>query len=199
VAEQHLGVPVKCGRCGRSFTTRVDTSLQPVRLDIGAASTRRFLAHHLVYWNLDERHELAVLVLADGPGLGDAAAALAPLLASFLNGTSQDTAGTTQCIAAACKNQNTAAIAIICDGLVSIGGVGECPIYHQRGSRLMRLQRDPVKLAAGDWLVLASADSQHPLDESALQREIVAATPSAEALAEHLSQGSSTIIAVRCY
>lgn len=199
VAEQYLGVPVKCGRCGRSFTTRVDVSTQRVRLDIAAGSAGRFLAQHVVYWNLDQRHELAVLVIAGDPGLDAVATALAPLLAHFLNGARPDAAGAAESIAAASENPS-AALVVIWDGQVSIGGSGEHPIYHHSGGRLTRLRREPVKLAAGDWLVLTGDDSHPPLDEAAWQRQI-AASSSAVTLMEHPLPGasSSTILTVRCY
>jgi hypothetical protein len=207
VAEQHRGVPVKCGRCGRTFTTRAEACAPPVRLDIGAASTvgvhteleGRFLTQHLVFWNLDQRHELAVLLIAASRGLDAAAAVLAPVLAGFLNGASQDAAGAAQIITAACKER--CAIAVIWDGQAAIGG--ECPIYQMSAGRLTRLRRGPVKLAAGDWLILAG-DSVHPLlDESMLQRELTSAPATAVALADHLRQlagrGGDTILVVRGY
>jgi hypothetical protein len=193
VAEQYLGVPVKCGRCGRSFTTRTDASAAPIRLDIGAAGTSgRFLTQHLVYWNLDERHELAGLVVAGGQELGSIAAALMPLLNRFLAAASPDAAS-------AAASINAAVVVIIWDGQVSIGGVAERPICHHSGGRLTRLRRTPVKLAAGDWLVLAGDSSQPPLDESALQRQIAAATSSAAALAEQLVGRGGTFLVVRAY
>ena len=200
VAEQYLGVPVKCGRCGRSFTTRAEVSTQPVRLDIVAAGAAdRFLAQHLVYWNLDVRHELAVLVIAGDPGLDAAATALAPLLDHFLSGASQDAAGAAESIAAACKNPSSALV-VIWDGRVSIGGTGASPIFQQSGGRLTRLRGGTVKFTAGDWLVLTGNDSEHPLEESALKREI-AVSPSAAALTDQLlpAGSSGTILAVRCY
>src|SRR5204863_8891147 len=79
----------------------------PVRLEIGSATSKglvrernedSLLVQHLVWSNLDERHELALVVVADGMGGysgGERAsglvvralgAALAPLLASALAG-----------------------------------------------------------------------------------------------------------------
>jgi hypothetical protein len=209
VAEQYLGVPVKCGRCGRSFTTRADAPPQPVRLDLGSASSAGrvgggvetgFFSQHLVFYHLDERHELAVLVLVGTQRFG-AAVALAPLLSNFIAGAKPDPESVAGSIAAACKTLNApAAIAIIWDGQVSNGGVGDCPIFHQSGGRLARLRGETVRLTGGDWLVLVGNGSHAPLDEIALQREIAGASPSAAALAERLVQpGDSTILAVRCY
>jgi serine/threonine protein phosphatase PrpC len=92
VADRHLGVPVQCGRCSRSFTTRADPAPSPppqeedrvrgqatlpIRLDLGAATSPgrvrdrnedSLLLQYLAYCNLDVWHELAVLVVADGMG-----------------------------------------------------------------------------------------------------------------------------------
>jgi hypothetical protein len=207
VAEQYLGVPVKCGRCGRSFTTRADAPAQLVRLDIGSASSTSragaeadFFSQQLVYYHLDERHELAVLAVTRAQRF-DAAAALAPLLSNFLMGAKPDAEGAAESVAAACQNPNPpAAIAVIWDGQVSIGGVGDCPIFHQSGGRLVRLRGEPVRLTVGDWLVLVGDGSHAPLDETALQREIAGASASSAALAERLVQGANgAILAVRCY
>jgi hypothetical protein len=218
VAEQHRGVPVKCGRCGRMFTTRAESTAAAhgdapaplVRLDIGAATSpgrtrqyqgNRFLVQHLVSCNPDERHELAVLVAAGGEVIPAAATALAPLLGNFLNGTSKDTASIAETLAAACKDRSsTVAIAVIWDGRVSIAGIGDCPIYHQSGGRLIRLRRDALKLVAGDWLLIAC---DIPLDEATLQTEIAAARASAVELAQRLIEraggDNGTVVAVRGY
>jgi predicted Zn finger-like uncharacterized protein len=219
VAEQHLGVPVKCGRCGHTFTTRADPKATMrleapppvVRLDIGAATSPRhgrerkedrFLVQHLVRCNLHERHELAALVVADGGRVIPAAvAALAPLLGEVHNGTSKNVPHAAETIAAACQTLSaTLAVAVIWNGQVSIGGVGDCPIYHQSGGRLTRLRRGPLKLAAGDWLVIACDD---PLDEAVLQTEIAVTRSSAVELAQRLVERSGsdngTVVAVRGY
>ncbi|MGH7173490.1 MAG: hypothetical protein ACRELG_24675 [Gemmataceae bacterium] len=219
VAEQHLGVPVKCGRCGRTFTTRGDpkatmrleAAAPPARLDIGAATAPkrgrerkedRFLVQHLIRCNLEERHELAVLVVADGSRvIPAAAAALAPLFGNFLNGASNDVVSAAETLAAACKTvDSTVALAVIWNGQGAIGGVGDCPIYHQSGGRMTRPKRGPLKLAAGDWLVLAC---DFPLDEAALQTEIAAARSSASELAQLLVERSGrdngTVVVVRGY
>jgi protein phosphatase len=87
--------------------TPTPTQFGPPRLDVGSAtSTGRvrprnedsFLVQHLAWSNLDERHDVAVLVVADGMGghaAGDqasglvvrtAGSVLAPLLAAALGG-----------------------------------------------------------------------------------------------------------------
>lgn len=213
VAEQHLGVPVKCGRCGRTFTTRANsaTTTPPARLDLGAAASSRrrrggqddhFLVQRLVCCNLEERHELAVVMVANGSQvIPPIAAALAPLLGNVLNGSVKDIAAAAESLAAACKNaSSTAAGAVIWNGQVSIGGVGDCPIYHQSGGRMTRLTGGPMKLAAGDWIVLTFSVL---LDEKALQNEIAKAPSSADELAQRLVErdgtDNCTVVVVRGY
>lgn len=211
VAEQHLGVPVKCGRCGKTFTTRGEATAPapPARLDIGvAASPRRgtqskqdrYLVQHLVRCNLDARHELGIMVFAEDSGVMPAAAALTPLLGDVLNGTNKGADGVVELLAGACKNATPpVTIVVIWNGQVSSGGVGDCPIYHHRGGRLMRLKSGPMKLAAGDWLVLGN----DPIDEPALQAEITASISSAldlaQRLAERCGRDNGTRIVVRGY
>jgi protein phosphatase len=114
VAREHLAGPVRCARCGSAFTVRPAPAVPPppaptgpLRLEIGSAtSTGRLrernedslLVLHLAWANLDERQELAILVVADGMGGyegGDKASglvvrsigsSLSPLLASALSG-----------------------------------------------------------------------------------------------------------------
>ena len=157
----------------------------------------------LVCCNLDERHELAVLVVADGSRVIPAAVAtLTPLLGNVLNGTSKTPANAVETIATACKNAGAAvaAIAVIWDGQISLDGVGDFPIYHHSGGRLTRLRRGSLKLATGDWLVLACAALP---DEGVVQAEIAAARSSAVELAQRLAEragsNDSPIILVRGY
>jgi serine/threonine protein phosphatase PrpC len=102
VAEQHLGVPVRCHKCGQTFTvqptvlTSKPPSTEPVpqtagalRLEIaGVTSTGRqrsrnedsFLVQHLTWSDLNQNHQLALVIVADGMGGhagGDQAARLA--------------------------------------------------------------------------------------------------------------------------
>jgi protein phosphatase len=102
VAEQHLGVRVRCHRCGQTFTVQstVLTSKPPgtepipqtagaLRLDVaGVTSVGRersrnedsFLVQHLTWSDLNQNHQLALVVVADGMGGhagGDQAARLA--------------------------------------------------------------------------------------------------------------------------
>jgi len=218
VAEQHLGVPLKCGRCAQTFTTRADavgvapaasTVAPVVRLDLGAAtSTGRvrqdtensFLVQHLVCTNLDERRELAVLVIAADRGAAAAGAALTPLLSNVLSGTSKDA---TEVIAACKTRGTTATVVVVWDGQVHIGHIGDCRIYHQRAGQLMQVTREPMKLAAGDWLIVTGDG----LNASVLQGEIAKASLSAahqaQLLVERAAQldGSDNciVVAVRCY
>src|SRR4051812_5091317 len=87
VAEKHLGVPVKCHKCGLTFTvqptalTSRPPSTEPIpqtagvlRLDIaGVTSIGRersrnedsFLVQHLTWSDLNQNHQLALLIVAD--------------------------------------------------------------------------------------------------------------------------------------
>lgn len=206
VAEQHRGVPLKCGRCGGTFTTRADpkatmacaASAPRVRLDIGAAgsspSSRQgsediFLVQHLVYCNLEERHELAVLAATDrNPTISALSAALAPLLDKIVTVASNNNpAAAVETLVGACKDlASTLALAVIWDGLVSMRRIGTGSIYHQSGGRLNRLTGDRCQLAAGDWLILAA--SPHPFPANTLQAEIAAACSDAVELAQRLSE-----------
>ena len=102
VAEKHLGVPVKCHKCGQTFTVHPTTlaskppSTEPIpptagtlRLDIaGVTSIGRersrnedsFLVQQLTWSDLNQNHQLALVIVADGMGGhagGDQAARLA--------------------------------------------------------------------------------------------------------------------------
>jgi protein phosphatase len=115
IAEHHRGVPVQCAQCGKQFIIRAPAPAVP-RLEIGAATSPglvrkrnedSFLVQHLVWSNLAERHELALLVVADGMGGydgGDQASgmvirtvggALTPLLTGALNGQLRDDSAAT--------------------------------------------------------------------------------------------------------
>jgi len=97
VSEQHFGVPVQCGQCGRPLIARpvapavappAEAPAAPVRLDVGGATSsgrvrRRnedsYLVQHLAWCTRDERHDAALLVVADGMGgyeAGDRASAV---------------------------------------------------------------------------------------------------------------------------
>jgi predicted Zn finger-like uncharacterized protein len=202
VAEQHLGVPVKCGRCARTFTTRADPGAPAVRLDLGAAAApgclsprdeEPFLVQHLVYSNLDERHELALLAIADGAVMRTVTAALTPLLSSVLSGASKDV----EAFTASCKNLSaTATVIVVWDGQVHLGCLGNGRLSHQRAGQRIEVTRDPMKLAAGDWLFVTG----DALSVSALQGEIAKASSSAADLSQRLVEGAGgTVIAVRCY
>jgi hypothetical protein len=201
VAEQHLGVPVQCGRCCRTFTTRTDAA-PLVRLDIGAAASPdkadSFLVQRLSWYNLDQWHELAVLALADG----SEGAALAPLLNKVLNGTANDAAGVPEAVIAALPGANVAVV--IGDGHAHIRHAGDGSVYHQRAGRLAQVTRDraalsSLKLAAGDWLLVI----RNGPDAMALQTEIAQTSSSAVELAQQLIERGGrdhcTVVAVRCY
>src|SRR5437899_108721 len=77
VADAHLGMTVKCSSCGQLLLTRSTTVRPRSRLDVGAASSAgrvrkrnedSFLVQQLAWSNLDERHDVALAVVADGMG-----------------------------------------------------------------------------------------------------------------------------------
>lgn len=126
VAEQHRGVPLKCGRCGRTFTT---APAGPVRFDIGAATSPgrvrarnedSFLVQHLVWCNVDVWREGAVLAVADGMGgaaagerasglvIRTVAKELTPLLTQMLDGSNLDAGRIADTLAAALREANRA-------------------------------------------------------------------------------------------
>src|ERR1700739_4643269 len=142
VAEQHLGRPVRCHKCGQTFTVQ-PTSLaakppttEPIpqtagtlRLDIagvtsaGRERTRNedsFLVQHLTWSDLNENHQLALVIVADGMGGhagGDQAARLtlrtigtilAPVLTGALNPQQREVtrAGLAHSIDSAIKDAN---------------------------------------------------------------------------------------------
>jgi protein phosphatase len=121
VAEQHVTAPVTCGWCSRPFTAQTPAAAPAAfaapgrvqRLDIGSATSSgrirdrnedSFLVQHLVWSNLDERHEIALLALADGMGGYEAGhrasgmvirtvgSVLTPLLGAALSGLNTSTA-----------------------------------------------------------------------------------------------------------
>src|SRR5260370_5458558 len=124
VADQNLGVPVRCHKCGQWFTvqptvlTAKPPTTEPIpqtagalRLEIagftsiGRQRTRNedsFLVQHLTWSDLNQNHQLALVIVADGMGGhagGDQAARLAlctiatilaPLLTGALNTQQRD-------------------------------------------------------------------------------------------------------------
>lgn len=116
VAERHIGVPVKCHKCGKVFTVHstalnskpattepIPPTAGALRLEIaGVTSVGRersrnedsFLVQHLTWSDLNQNHQLALVIVADGMGGhagGDQAARLAlrtigTILAPLLTG-----------------------------------------------------------------------------------------------------------------
>lgn len=158
-----------------------------VRLDIGGYThTGRvrkrnedsFLVQTLSWSNLDTRHDLAVVVVADGVGgyeAGDQASGLlirivgntlAPLLTGFLTGMHKEVTPTqiSQTINTALQNANrvifqrattspnckgmasTGIVAVIWNGQVQIGHVGDTRAYHYRSHQLTQVTRDQTLL-----------------------------------------------------
>ncbi|MBI3411875.1 MAG: protein phosphatase 2C domain-containing protein [Planctomycetes bacterium] len=142
VAEEHLGRPVRCHKCGQTFTVHpttlvskppttepIPTSAGTLRLDVaGISSIGRergrnedsFLVQHLMWSDLNQNHQLALVIVADGMGGhagGDQAARLAlrtigailaPLLTNALSAQQSKVtrAGLTNSIDAAIKEAN---------------------------------------------------------------------------------------------
>jgi protein phosphatase len=238
-----------------------------------------FLVQHMSWSNLDERHEIALAVVADGLGgheAGDKASGLAirrigasllPLFAEVLNHPQVilPESRLADAVCQAIKEANrlihrqanehndyrgmgaTVAVVLIVDSQAVIGHVGDCRVYHQSGEEVTQVTRDQtlvarmvelgqlseaealthpsrhevihalgrhadiasaiydVKLATGDWIVVASDGLHTHLGREALQGAIGNAAPSAIALAHHLvalaEQGGGTdnctVVAVR--
>jgi protein phosphatase len=119
VPESRLGAPVRCPQCGRQFLVQLSLpQAAPAelsrccRLEIGAATSAghvrkqnedSYLVQHYAWSNLDQRHELALIVVADGVGgeqAGEQASGIvirtigqtfAPLLSGALAGQFHDT------------------------------------------------------------------------------------------------------------
>jgi serine/threonine protein phosphatase PrpC len=155
------------------------------RLDVGYATSAgcvrprnedSFLVQHVAWFNLDQHHEAAILVVADGMGgyeAGDQASgmvirtlggSLAGLLGEALLGSLKDGAAAGRLdlalkaanrtihqksqTDAGCKGMGaTAAAAFICDGQVQIGHVGDCRVYHFRQGKLLQVTRDQTLVA----------------------------------------------------
>ena len=194
LAEEHQGRAVRCYRCSQVFTfrqpaaapkTAVKPPPGPCRLDVGCASSRgrvrdrnedSFLVQHLRWMNLDDWHEAALLIVADGMGgyqAGERASRtviqavgglLMPLLTATLEGRTADGTEEAEVERAlrtanaevhaqassdpACKGMGaTAAVVLVRDNQVFIGHVGDCRVYHHRGGRLTQVTRDQTLVA----------------------------------------------------
>src|SRR5262249_39248659 len=131
-----------------------------------------FLIQQLSWSNLDRRRDLALVVVADGMGGyagGDqasglliqvAAATLTPLLLQVLNGQELSPAAATEKTLEAIQSAHrtiyqkaqvdpsvrgmgsTVAIALVWDGQVAIGHVGDCRVYHLGAAKLTQVTRD---------------------------------------------------------
>lgn len=194
VADQHVGMQVRCHKCGATFTANPMTqgdlpSTEPIPASAGAlrlgiagvtsAGKKRsrnedsFLIQHLT-WFENENYQLALVIVADGVGghaAGDVAAglvirtvgkALAPILCGALSGQFNDVTRKrlAASIEAALKDANktihkqaasnrrfkgmaaTAAVAIIWNGRVVIGHVGDCRVYHFHAGKLFQITKD---------------------------------------------------------
>jgi serine/threonine protein phosphatase PrpC len=158
------------------------------RLVLGSATTRgrvrdrnedSLLVQQCSWSNLDQRHDIALIVVADGMGghqAGDRASglviqalgkALAPLLAAALNMQSPQAPSVDPSEALegglieanravretsqrnpAWKGMGSTAVALfIWDGKAYIRLVGDCRVYHWRGSKLTQVTRDQTLVA----------------------------------------------------
>jgi serine/threonine protein phosphatase PrpC len=163
------------------MTAEAVSTTTTCRLELGAATSRgvirarnedSFLTQHLTWSNLDQRRELALIVVADGMGGYDAgdrasgltiqsvATTLSILIARILAGEMLPPAMLAETIATGCKEANrmvieraqadpsckgmgaTAAVVLVLDGDVQIGHVGDCRVYHQHRSELTQVTRD---------------------------------------------------------
>jgi protein phosphatase len=158
-----------------------------LRFDIGGATspgrlrTRNedsYLIQQLAWCNLDQRHTVALVVVADGMGgyeAGDRASGLviravaeglAGLFARALSApAAPDAAESAAVIDRALKQANrvivqqersdaqskgmgaTAVAVLAWDDVVQIGHVGDCRVYHRRGSQLTQVTRDQTLVA----------------------------------------------------
>lgn len=151
------------------------------RLVVGSATTRgrvrdRNEDSHLVqqctWGNLDQRHDIALIVVADGMGghnAGDRASGLVvravgnvvtPLLNAAMSAAAPAAAVLAETLDkglqeanrlvvqtakddAACKGMgSTAVVVLVWDGRAFISLIGDCRVYHWRGSKLTQVTRD---------------------------------------------------------
>jgi predicted Zn finger-like uncharacterized protein len=215
VAEQHLGRAVRCGRCGRSFTTRADPAAvtrldTTVRLDIGAATSRGqtseepvpgFLVQQAVWCNLDKRQELAVLIVAEETVLPTVGVALMPLVDRWRSGADREAINIEQAVAGA-----AATVVVIDEGEVNFARQGAARFYLHRGGQLVQLTLQPnpgrMKLAPGDWLLVTDG----AIPPAALKHEIETAA-CADRFAQQILERAreqpggeaGTVVVVRCY
>ncbi len=194
-----MGRAVQCYRCKKLFTLAPPLREVPPlailvgaapaaapQLEIGAATSAglvrpgnedSFLIMHRAWSTRNQRHEAAVLVVADGMGgheAGDQASGLAirtlghaltPLLTTALGGQEQGPTVLAQVLDGAVRQANraifqrsqaepgcqgmgaTLAAALIWDHQVVIGHVGDCRAYHFQAGRLAQVTRDQTLVA----------------------------------------------------
>lgn len=162
------------------------SSTAAFRLDIGSATSvgrvrkrneDSFLVQQLSWSNLDQRSDLALVVVADGMGgyaAGDQASglliqvagtALAPLLLNALNGQGISPTTAEENLREAIKSANrtiyqksqsdpncrgmgsTVAVVLVWDGQVMIEHVGDCRVYHMGSDKLTQVTRDQTLVA----------------------------------------------------
>ena len=158
----------------------------PCRLILGSATTRgrvrdrnedSLLVQQLTWCAQEQRHEVALIVVADGMGghqAGDRASglviravgeAMTPLLSAALSGEPAEPDALAKALErglqeanrlvqqkakedAACQGMGSTAVALLLwDGHASIRLVGDCRVYHQRAGQLMQVTRDQTLVA----------------------------------------------------
>jgi protein phosphatase len=169
------------GELVEALAETVEPKSGPCRLVVGSATTRgrvrdrnedSLLVQQCIWGNSDQRHEVALLVVADGMGghnAGDRASGLvirtvsnvlAPLLNAALAGSTPAPAilaetldnglrEANRVVLQAAKNDDackgmgsTAVVALVWDGRAFISLIGDCRVYHWRGGQLTQVTRD---------------------------------------------------------
>ena len=181
---------IRCVQAGAARHAGIDRAGSGVpssscRLVLGSATMRgrvrernedSFLVQHCTWSNLDQRQDLALIVVADGMGghlAGDRASGLviwtmsgllSPLLTTALSGQATP-AALAETLAnglqeanrvvrqaaqdnADCKGMGSTAVALLLWGdRAVIGLVGDCRVYHARAGKLTQVTRDQTLVA----------------------------------------------------
>jgi serine/threonine protein phosphatase PrpC len=182
---RHTDVLPADGKEAEPMTVEPAASV-PCRLVVGSATTRgrvrdrnedSLLVQQCMWSNLDQRHDVALIVVADGMGghqAGDRASGLViravgnvltPLVTAALNGPAPAPAVLAETLDhglqeanrvvveaakdnAAYKGMGSTAVAVLVwDGRAFISLVGDCRVYHGHGGQLTQVTRDQTLVA----------------------------------------------------